>query len=51
MYPCRLGLGGSYGNNFKNIKLQEILQYGECVVKDVAHIVSGGDIYRLWING
>ena len=51
LYACQLGLGGSYGHTFKNIKLPENLHHDDCVVKDGDHSGSGADICRQCMTG
>ena len=34
LYACQIGLGGSYGHEFKNVTLKEILHHDGCIVRD-----------------
>ena len=51
LYGFQLGIGGSYGNNLKNIKFPEIVHHYACIVNDGVHGGSGGSIYRRWVTG
>ena len=51
IYTCQPGLGGSYGYNFKNMKLTDIVNHDAYVVTGGVHGGSGGAIYRWWMTG
>ena len=46
LYACQIGLGGSYGHEFKNVTLKEILQHDGCIIRDGLRGGSSGAIYR-----
>ena len=51
LYAYQIGLGGSYGHEFKNLTLKEILQHDGCIVRDGVRGGSSGAIYRRWQIG
>lgn len=51
LYASQLGLGGSYGHDFKSVKIPEIVRHDGCVVRDGVRGGSGGAIYRRWQIG
>ena len=51
LYACQIGLGGSYGHEFKNVSLKEILHHDGCIVRDGVRGGSSGAIYRRWQIG
>ena len=51
LYACQIFLGGSCGNNLKNIKLLRVVLNYACVVKYGVNGGSGVTIYRLWMTG
>ena len=48
VYAATLGLGGSYGHNFRSIMLPELVRFDGVVVRDGVRGGSGGAIYRRW---
>ena len=51
MYARSLGLGGSYGHKFKDIKIEELIHYDGVVVRDGVRSDSGGVIHCRWQEG
>ena len=51
MYSFQIGLGGTYGHKFKNIKVEELVHHDGCVVRDGVRGGSSGAIYRRWLMG
>ena len=51
LYACQIGLGDSYGHEFKNVTLKEILHHDGCIVRDEVRGGSSGAIYRWWQIG
>ena len=51
LYAYQIGLGGSYGHEFKNVSLTEILRHDGCVIRDGVRGGSAGAIYRRWQAG
>ena len=51
LYACQIGLGGSYGHDYKNIKIAKIVRHDGCVVRDGVRGGSSGAIYRRWQIG
>ena len=49
-YALQLGLGGSYGHNFSNVMIQELVNFDAILVKDGVKGGSDGAIYRRWQN-
>ena len=46
-----IGLGGSYGHDFKNVKIAEIVRHDGCIVRDGVRGGNSGAIYRRWQIG
>ena len=51
LYAYQIGLGGSYGHEFKSVSLKEILHHDGCIVQDGVRGGSSGAIYRHWQIG
>ena len=51
LYAFQIGLGGSYGHEFKNLTLKEIVQHDGCIIRDGVRGGSSGAIYRRWQIG
>ena len=51
LYACQIGLGGSYGHEFTNVSLAEILHHDGAIVRDGVRGGSSGAIYRRWQMG
>ena len=51
LYAYQIGLGGSYGHEFKNVSVKEILHHDGCIVRDGVRGGSSGAIYRRWQIG
>jgi len=51
LYAYQIGLGGSYGHEFKSVSLKEILHHDGCIVRDGVRGGSSGAIYRRWQMG
>ena len=47
LYAKQIGLGGSYGHEFKSVSIKEILKHDGCIVRDGVRGGSSGAIYRL----
>jgi hypothetical protein len=47
-YATSLGLGGSYGHEFKQILVPELVQFDAALVRDGVHGGSDGALYRRW---
>jgi hypothetical protein len=47
-YATTLGLGGSYGHEFKPVLAQELVHFDAALVRDGVHGGSDGAIYRRW---
>jgi hypothetical protein len=47
-YATALGLGGSYGHEFKPILAQELLHFDAALIRDGVHGGSDGALYRRW---
>jgi len=50
VYAMSLGLGGSYGHNFRTINLPELVNFDGVVVRDGVRGGSNGAIYRRWMK-
>ena len=51
LYAFQIGLGGSYGHEFRNVTLKEIVQHDACIIRDGVRGGSSGAIYRRWQIG
>ena len=51
LYALQLGLGGSYGHQFKGILIPELVHFDGIVVRDGVRGGSNGAIYRRWQVG
>jgi len=51
LYAYQLGLGGSYGHEYKNISVKEIVRHDGCIIRDGVRGGSSGAIYRRWQIG
>ena len=51
LYAFQIGLGGSYGHEFRNVTLKEIVHHDGCIVRDGVRGGSAGAIYRRWQVG
>ena len=49
-YALQIGLGGSYGHKFKNVLINELVNFDGILVKDGVKGGSDGAIYRRWQN-
>jgi hypothetical protein len=47
-YATSLGLGGSYGHEFKQILVPELVHFDAALVRDGVHGGSDGALYRRW---
>jgi hypothetical protein len=47
-YATSLGLGGSYGHEFKPVLAQELVHFDAALVRDGVHGGSDGALYRRW---
>ena len=47
-YALQIGLGGSYGHEFKNVLINELVNFDGILVKDGVKGGSDGAIYRRW---
>ena len=48
LYAYQIGLGGSYGHEFKSVSIKEIFKHDGCIVSDGVRGGSSGAIYRHW---
>ena len=46
LYAYQIGLGGSYGHEFKSVSIKEILKHDGCIVRGRVRGGSSGTIYR-----
>ena len=51
MYSFQIGLGGTYGHKFKNIKVEELVYHDGCIVRNGVRGGSSGAIYQRWLIG
>ena len=51
LYAYQLGLGGSYGHEYKNISVKEIVRHDGCIIRDGVRGGSSGAIYLRWQIG
>ena len=51
MYASAIGLGGSYGHTFAEVKIPELVRHDGVIVRDGVRGGSGGAIHRRWLQG
>ena len=47
-YATGIGLGGSYGHEFKQVLAQELVHFDAALIRDGVHGGSDGALYRRW---
>ena len=51
LYAAQIGLGGSYGHEFKSISIPELVHFDGTLIRDGVRGGSGGALYRRWQVG